>query len=277
MESTTAPSFQGKIALLGAGSIGEALLSGLVASGIDPKQITATNRTAARRDELADRYGVNVTDDNNGAVSESQVAFLCVKPDQILGLIEDISTDIADSDSATVLVSMAAGISLQAMEEAVSAAGTPIVRVMPNTPMLVGKGVLAAAFGRFVDDEQHAAISELLSAAGKLVEVKEKQMDAVTALSGSGPAYFFLVAEALVDAGVSLGLPRDLATELASATAAGAGAMLEGEQTPTELRAGVSSPAGTTVAAIRELEESGLRGAFYRATEACANRSAEIG
>ena len=116
-----------------------------------------------------------------------------------------------------------------------------------------------------------------LVAAGKLVEVKEKQMDAVTALSGSGPAYFFLVAEALVDAGVSLGLPRDLATELASATAAGAGAMLEGEQTPAELRAGVSSPAGTTVAAIRELEESGLRGAFYRATEACANRSAEIG
>ncbi len=271
------PAFRGQIAIIGAGSIGESLLAGLVASGIDPKRITATNRTAERGQELADRYGVQVTDDNNGAVSEADVVFLCVKPYQILELLEEVSTDIAEADTQPVLVSMAAGIALHAMEEAVSSAGAPIVRVMPNTPMLVGKGVLAAAFGRFVDDEQRAQIAELLSAAGTFVEVEEHQLDAVTALSGSGPAYFFLLAEALVDAGVSLGLPRDLAAELASATAAGAGAMLEETPDPAALRAGVSSPAGTTVAAIRELEESGLRGALYRATEACAERSAEMG
>ena len=273
----SAPAFRGRIAIVGAGSIGESLLAGLVASGIDPKRITATNRTAERGQELAERYGVQVTDDNNGAVAEADVVFLCVKPHQILELLEDVSTDIADADTQPVLVSMAAGICLHAMEEAVSSAGAPIVRVMPNTPMLVGKGVLAAAFGRFVDDEQREQIAELLSAAGTYVEVKESQLDAVTALSGSGPAYFFLLAEALVDAGVSLGLPRDLAAELASATAAGAGAMLERTPDPAALRAGVSSPAGTTVAAIRELEESGLRGALYRATEACAERSAEMG
>ncbi|WP_083319784.1 pyrroline-5-carboxylate reductase [Corynebacterium sp. HMSC074A01] len=276
-EQPAEPAFRGQIAIIGAGSIGESLLAGLVASGIDPKRITATNRTAERGQELAERYGVQVTDDNNGAVSEADVVFLCVKPYQILELLDEVSTDIAEADTQPVLVSMAAGICLHAMEEAVSSAGAPIVRVMPNTPMLVGKGVLAAAFGRFVDDEQRAQIAELLSAAGTFVEVEEHQLDAVTALSGSGPAYFFLLAEALVDAGVSLGLSRDLATQLASATAAGAGAMLEETPDPAALRAGVSSPAGTTVAAIRELEESGLRGALYRATEACAERSAEMG
>lgn len=271
------PDFRGHVAILGAGSIGESLLAGLVASGFDPKHITATNRTESRRDELAERYGVNVSDDNNAAVADSDVVFLCVKPNQVLEVLDEVSTDVADADTQPVLVSMAAGICLHTMEEAVSSAGAPIVRVMPNTPMLVGKGVLAAAFGRFVDDDQRAVIAELLGAAGKFVEVEEKQMDAVTAVSGSGPAYFFLLAEALVDAGVSLGLPRDLATELASATAAGAGAMLEETPDPAGLRAGVSSPAGTTVAAIRELEESGLRGALYRAAEACATRSAEMG
>ena len=156
-------------------------------------------------------------------------------------------------------------------------AGVPIARVMPNTPMLVGKGVLAVTYGRFVDDEQRQTVDELLAAAGEVVTVTEPQIDAVTAVSGSGPAYFFLVTEAMVDAGVSLGLPRDLAERLAKATAAGAGAMLEGEDGPVQLRANVSSPAGTTARAIRELEESGLRGAFYRAMEACARRSKELG
>ena len=120
-------------------------------------------------------------------------------------------------------------------------------------------------------------MEELLAAAGEVVVVKESQMDAVTAVSGSGPAYFFLVTEAMVDAAVSLGLPRDLAQRLATTTAAGAGAMLDEADSPVDLRAKVSSPAGTTARAIRELEESGLRGAFYRAMEACARRSAELG
>lgn len=266
-----------KIAVIGVGNIGEALISGLVASGITPESITATNRSPERSQILAERYGVRTTDDNVDAVREADVAFLCVKPAQLLDVAAEISGALADSAVHTVLVSMAAGVPIAAIQEAVSAAGTPIVRVMPNTPMLVGKGVLAVAYGRFVDEGQREGVEKLLLAAGDVVEVPEKHIDAVTALSGSGPAYFFLVAEALVDAGVALGLPRDLAQRLACTTAEGAGAMLAAEQDPVRLRAGVSSPAGTTAYAVRELEESGIRGAFYRATEACARRSEELG
>lgn len=266
-----------RIAVIGAGNIGEALISGLVGSGVDPDSIIATNRSPERGEQLAERYGVRTTTDNREAVRDADVTLLCVKPGQILDVIAEVGEELTDSGSSTVLVSMAAGITIAAMDEAVSAAGTPIVRVMPNTPMVVGKGVLAAACGRFVDENQRSGVVKLLSAVGQVVEVAESQMDAVTAISGSGPAYFFLVAEALTDAGVSLGLPRDLAERLACATAAGAGAMLEGEDSPSQLRANVSSPAGTTVRAIRELEESGLRGAFYRATEICARRSGELG
>lgn len=266
-----------KIAVLGAGNIGEALIAGLLNSGVDPKQIVATNRTEEASASIAQRYGVLTETDNRAAVDEADVAVLCVKPAQIPQLLDEISDQVDRNDTGTVLVSMAAGVSLAAMQDAISTAGAPIARVMPNTPMLVGKGVLAVAYGRYVDDEQRTLIRDLLQAAGKVVEVHESQLDAVTAISGSGPAYYFLMTEALVDAGVALGLNRELATELAMCTAAGAGAMLEGEYTPAELRAAVSSPAGTTVAAIRELEESGLRGALYRATEACAERSAELG
>ena len=266
-----------KIAVLGAGNIGEALIGALVRSGIDPKTIVATNRTPEALERIAQHYGVATATDNRTAVDEADVAVLCVKPAQIPDLLHEIGEQVDRNDTHTVLVSMAAGVSLTAMQEAISTAGAPIVRVMPNTPMLVGKGVLAVSYGRYVDEAHRTHVRELLEAAGKVVEVDEAQLDAVTAVSGSGPAYFFLMAEALVDAGVALGLSRELATELAVATAAGAGVMLEGSRTPAELRAAVSSPAGTTVAAIRELEESGLRGAMYRATEACAQRSKELG
>lgn len=265
------------IAILGAGNIGEALISGLVASGVDPKSIVATNRTAERSTHLAETYGIETESDNRAAAKDADAIVLCVKPAQIAAVLEEISGEIDDASEQPVVISMAAGVTIAAIEEAVSAAGVPVARVMPNTPMLVGKGVLAVAFGRFVDAEQREAVLELLRSAGTVVEVAESQMDAVTALSGSGPAYFFLLTEALVDAGVSLGLPRDLAATLATATAAGAGEMLAGGTAPSELRAGVCSPAGTTVAAIREFEESGLRGAVYRATSASAMRSAELG
>ncbi|MCT1684762.1 pyrroline-5-carboxylate reductase [Corynebacterium appendicis CIP 107643] len=266
------------IAVIGAGNIGEALISGLVNSGVNPETITATNRTEARRAELAQRYGVITTDDNIEAVTDADVCFLCVKPYAIADMIEELSDAVAANDTSTVLVSMAAGVTLDAMSEAVSSAGTPLARVMPNTPMQVGKGVCVVSFGRFVEEDQQELVTDLLGATGQVVVVPEKLIDAASAISGSGPAYFFMIAEALVDSGVSLGLPRDTATALATATAEGAGAMLaHSGKTPVELRAGVSSPAGTTVAAIRELEESGVRGAFYRATEAAASRAAEMG
>lgn len=266
------------IAVIGAGNIGEALISGLVTSGVNPETITATNRTEARREELTQRYGVITTDDNVEAVTDAEVCFLCVKPYAIAEMIEELSDAIAANDTSTVLVSMAAGVTLDAMSEAVSSAGTPLARVMPNTPMQVGKGVCVVSFGRFVEEDQRGLVTDLLGATGEVVVVPEKLIDAASAISGSGPAYFFMIAEALVDSAVSLGLPRETATALATATAEGAGAMLaHSGKTPVELRAGVSSPAGTTVAAIRELEESGVRGAFYRATEAAASRAGQIG
>ncbi|WP_018297856.1 pyrroline-5-carboxylate reductase [Corynebacterium lubricantis] len=267
-----------KIAVLGGGQIGEALISGLISAGHDPKSITVTNRREARGEELADRYGVYPTTDNEEAASNADVVFLCVKPAGILAVIEEIAETIASNDVSTMVVSMAAGISLERMEDAIPAAGTPVLRVMPNTSMLVGKGVCALSPGKHVSQEQTEAVVGLLEATGTVVVVPESQMDAVTAVSGSGPAYIFLVAEALIDAGVSLGLTRDVARDLTNATIAGAGAMLDQEGAdPVALRAGVSSPAGTTVAAIRELEESGLRGAFYRALEKNAQRSRELG
>lgn len=266
------------IAVIGAGNIGEALISGLVAAGTDPETITATNRTPERREELQRRYGVTTTEDNIEAVTDADVCFLCVKPYAVEEMIEEISEAIATNDTATVLVSMAAGVTLDAMAEAAHSAGTPIARVMPNTPMQVGKGVCTVAFGRFVDQDQREMVTDLLGATGRVAVVPETLIDAASAISGSGPAYFFLVTEALVDAGVAMGLPRDTAMTLATGTAEGAGAMLaHSGKTPADLRAGVCSPAGTTVQAIRELEESGVRGAFYRATEAAAKRAAELG
>lgn len=265
------------LVVIGGGKIGEALIAGLVESGIDPQTITVTNRRAERGQELRENYGIRHTSDNRQAVKDASVVFLCVKPKGIIDMVGEISEVVEENDTQTVLVSMAAGVTLGAMEDAV-VAGTPVVRVMPNTPMLVGRGMNAISAGRFVSEEQLAEVTELLSAVGEVLAVEESDMDAVTALAGSSPAYYFLVTEALIDAGVSLGLTRQVAEKLATTSAAGAGVMMSETGTdPATLRTNVSSPAGTTVAALRELEESGIRGAFFRAAEACAKRSAELG
>ena len=265
------------IAVLGGGQIGEALVSGLIASDYDPKSITVTNRSADKSKYFQDNYGVNTTSDNDAAIKDADYAFLCVKPYHIIDLLEDFSETLQARGDKTVAVSMAAGLTLEAMEKA-AGNGVPVVRVMPNTPMLVGKGTNAAAPGTSVSDEQMSGVSELLEAVGEVVIVEESNMDAVTAMSGSSPAYYFLVTEALIDAGVQLGLKRDVAEKLATNAAHGAGKMLtDSGRDPATLRQNVSSPGGTTVHALRELEESGLRGMFFRAAEACANRSKELG
>lgn len=264
------------IAVIGGGKIGEALISGLIASGVSPKDIHVTNRTPERGQKLKDEYGVVPFTENVPAVDDVDVVFLCVKPKDIIKVTEEISSAVDNNDSTT-LVSMAAGISNSAIEEVLSA-GSPVIRVMPNTPMLVGKGMSAVAAGRFASDEQLQQVVDLLGAIGAVRVVEESDMDAVTAMSGSSPAYLFLIVESMIDAGVNQGLPRDVAKDLAVNAMYGAAAMLKETGTePSELRANVSSPAGTTIAALRELEESGVRGAFYRAVEKCAERSRELG
>lgn len=265
------------IAVLGGGRIAEALISGLIEAGADPRKIRVTNRSAERGKELRETYGVMDLRDNTQAVDGADFAFICVKPDAVVSVLNEVSDTLEDNDHATTVVSMAAGVSLSTLEDTLSA-GTPIVRVMPNTPMLLGAGMSAIAPGRFAQEEQIEAVKELLETVGEVMVIKESKMDAVTALSGSAPAYFFLMAEALTDAGVALGLDRESAAMLSAASIHGAGVMLrESGDSAVELRANVSSPAGTTVAAIQAFEECGIRSAFYQATQACARRAADLG
>lgn len=263
------------IAIIGGGNIGEALISGLVASEMNPKNIRVAHRRAERGQELKETYGVVPYTDNLEAVDEADVVFLCVKPHQVLSVVDELA-DTLDNNDATVLVSMAAGVSLAALEE-VLPAGSAVVRVMPNTPMLVRKGMSAIAPGRFAGDEAVKQVTKLLQAVGEVEVIEEKDMDAVIAMSGSSPAYLFLLAEAMIDAGTNLGLSRDVARKLATQAFHGAAAMLvETGEEPAQLRAKVSSPGGTTIRAIRALEDSGARSAIYRAAEAAAARNAEL-
>lgn len=265
------------IAVIGAGQIGQALIAGLLGSGYGPDEVTVTTKHPENAEALAERWGVTGLSDNSEAVTGAEVVFLCVHPDQLVDVAEEIAETVSDNEPTSIVVSMAAGISLDALQQALGA-GTPVVRVMPNTPMTVGKGVSAVACGRYAQPDQLALVRSVLESTGVVVEVKESDLDAVTALAGSAPGYYFLLTEALIDAGVALGLSREVSARLAAGTAAGAGAMLERPGSEAvALREGICSPGGTTAAAVRSLEESGLRGALYRATEACARRSRELG
>lgn len=275
-----------RIGIIGGGNIGEALIAGVVEGGFDPKHVMVSDTSPARLQLLQERFGVLTTSESVECAEEADYLFMCVKPDVVIPVLSSISERIAGNAAETVVVSVAAGVPIAAME-AVLAAGTPVIRVMPNTPMLVGKGTAGLAGGRYAESVHIDAVVELMRNTGRVVVVKEKDLDAVTAVSGSGPAYFFLVVEAMTDAGVQLGLPRPLAEELAVSTAVGSGAMLEqaleaaaageGHEDARSLRSKVTSPGGTTAAATRALEEGGLRAAFFRAMEACRDRSAELG
>ncbi|MDN5581903.1 MAG: pyrroline-5-carboxylate reductase [Corynebacterium sp.] len=268
-----------RIAFIGGGNIGEALISGLVADGgsADKPDVVVFDPSSDRLDFLHEKYGITGADDAATAAAEADFVVIAVKPHIVVSVLEDISSTLDNNDAETVVVSVAAGVSLGTMESAL-AAGVPAVRVMPNTPMLVGKGMSAVAGGRFTSADQVEAVKDLFATVGQAVAVAEKDIDAVTAVSGSGPAYIFMVAEAMTDAGVQLGLARPVAQQLAIATVEGAATMMaQGDKNPVDLRANVTSPGGTTAAATRGLEENGLRTAFFRAMQACVDRSVELG
>lgn len=268
-----------RIAFIGGGNIGEALISGLVGGdgSADKPDVVVFDPSAKRLDFLREKYGITGADDTATAASEANFVVIAVKPHIVPSVLEDISSTLDNNDTETVVVSVAAGVSLATMEAGL-AAGVPAVRVMPNTPMLVGKGMSAVAGGRFTSEEQVESVKDLFATVGQSVAVAEKDIDAVTAVSGSGPAYIFMVAEAMTDAGVQLGLTRPVAQQLAIATVEGAATMMaQGDKNPVDLRANVTSPGGTTAAATRGLEENGLRTAFFRAMQACVDRSVELG
>ncbi|WP_433601131.1 pyrroline-5-carboxylate reductase [Nocardia sp. CA-135953] len=266
-----------RVAVIGGGRIGEALIAGLLESGRAAKDLVVVETHADRAELIGDRFGVRVTDSIADAIVGADVLVIAVKPGDVDTVSSQLGKAELDADRDQILVSLAAGVPTARLENKLPA-GFPVVRVMPNTPMLVGQGMSVLAPGRYARPEQLAQVTELLAAVGKVATVTEAQMDAVTAVSGSGPAYFFLVVEAMVDAGVALGLTRDVATELVVQTMLGSAALLESSgQTAAELRAAVTSPAGTTAAAVRELERGGVRSAFFEALHAAKQRSAEQG
>lgn len=261
-----------KTAILGMGVMGEALLSGLVRSGVKPRQIVVADRRPERVTEITRKYGVE-SDTSAGAAMKAETIVLVVKPQDMGGLLDEISSHIKPS---ALIVSLAAGITTDFLQSRLPA-GTPVVRVMPNTPALVDKGMAAISPGSHCDEEHLERAEKLLQSTGKVIRLAEKHQDAVTAISGSGPAYIFYVVEAMIEAGVLLGLPRNVSTELTVQTLLGAATMLaETGEHPTVLRENVTSPAGTTVAALRQLDDHKVRAAFLSAMEAARDRSREL-
>ncbi|WP_029457978.1 pyrroline-5-carboxylate reductase [Dietzia alimentaria] len=264
-----------RIAVVGGGRIGEALIAGLREAGTEPSNIVVVDAVEARANQLARKYSILATSLDIGCEG-ADVIVVAVKPKDVPAVVGRIGDAVSDSVNESIVVSLAAGVPTQVLENKLSA-GSPVVRVMPNTAMLVGQGVSAVCKGRFARDEHLQQVVTIMKSVGAVVVVTEPQMDAVTAVSGSGPAYFFLLTEAMIDAGVEHGLPRDVAVTLATGTALGAGAMLTGGgEGPAELRYNVSSPGGTTAAAIRRLEAGGLRAAVADAVDAAASRSLEL-
>ena len=263
-----------RVAILGGGKIGEALVSGLLsANWREPSEVVVTGRREERLAELAERYGVTVTTSNLEAVAGTPLVVIAVKPQDLEVLLGEIGGVLGPEQT---VLSIAAAIPTAAIERQL-APGVPVVRAMPNTPATVHEGIAGICPGAHAGDEHLEAAEEVLSHLGAVVRVPERSMDAITAVSGSGPAYFALLAEAMIEAGILLGLAREISTQLVVQTMLGTAKQLRDEQIhPVELREAVTSPGGTTIAAIRELEQAGVRAAFLNAIQAAMDRSREL-
>jgi pyrroline-5-carboxylate reductase len=262
------------VAFLGGGKMGEALIAGLIRSGGRAvEEIMVTCRRQERAHELAGKYGVAATLDNAEAVKWADVVVLMAKPQDTEALLDEIRGAV---EPRHLIVSFAAGIRTSFVEKHLPD-GVSVVRVMSNVPVMVDEAMSVITAGRSADDAHMDIAGELLSYVGKVLRLKEVHMDAVTATSGSGPAYFFLLAEAMIEACILLGLSRDVATDLIIQTMLGSAKMLRDTgKHPVELREMVTSPGGTTIAAIRHLEEAGVRAAFLNAIDAACQRSLEL-
>ena len=253
--------------------MGESLLTGLLAAGTEADSLAVAEVDGERRRLLEERFrGVRVAPNPAWVVGDADVVVVAVKPGDVPSVLESAEPTLP---ATTLVLSIAAGVSIATLERL--APGRPVVRAMPNTPALVRRGAAAIAGGEQATDLHLALAEEVLAAVGVVVRVPERLLDAVTGLSGSGPAYVFLLAEAMIEAGVLNGVPRDVATTLVHQTILGAGTMLaEGDATAEELRAAVTSPGGTTAAGLRVLEARSVRGAVLDAVTAAAARSAEL-
>jgi pyrroline-5-carboxylate reductase len=263
------------IGFIGGGNMGEALIKGLLQSGhFDANRIRVSDISQDRLNHLRDTYKVSISADNGELAGGSDVIVLAVKPQQVGDVLAETHASL---EHLPLLISIAAGVSLASLEHKLDKP-VPVVRVMPNTPALVLAGVSAIAGGTHTKSEHLAVARALFEAVGVVVEVDETQMDAVTGLSGSGPAYVFLFMEALIDAGVLMGLSRPVARDLAVHTTLGSAKLLaESEEHPGVLKDQITSPGGTTIHGLTILESGGLRGMLMDAVEAATRRSEELG
>lgn len=257
----------GSLAIIGAGAMGEAIIAGLVKSGVKPSEIGIVEKRAERASELIARYGVGEIADLTGV----KRCFLVVKPNDLASTLESYGPTLPVD---ALVISILAGKPTALIESLIP---QRVVRVMPNTPALVGAGMAAISAGSRATDNDLRDVEQLLSGTGKVIRVDEALQDAVTAVSGSGPAYFFRIIEAMVAAGVELGLTHEVATALAVQTIVGAGKMLaESGLDASTLRANVTSPNGTTAAALKVLNEGGIEELFGKALKAARDRSHEL-
>lgn len=261
-----------KTVIVGVGVMGETLLSGLLNAGWEPDSLLMADRRTERRNELERKHSVRFAG-NAEAAAVAETLVLVVKPQDVGDVLDEIAPQLA---ADTLVVSLCAGISTDLIEARLHRP-TPVVRVMPNTPAQVGEGMAAVSAGAHADQSHLNRATTMMTAVGKVVTVPEKYQDAVTAISGSGPAYLFFVVEAMIEAGVHLGLPRATATELVVQTMLGSATLLrDSHEHPTVLRENVTSPGGTTAAAIRELEDHKVRAAFISAIQAARDRSVAL-
>src|SRR5450756_1751794 len=264
-----------RIAVIGTGKIGEALIKGLCASGWrQPSEIVATDVHSERLQAIKELCGVETSESNRDAVKDAALIVIAVKPQDLPGLLQEIG-DLISSEQT--ILSVVAAVRTASIEKHLPA-NVPVIRAMPNTPATVQEGMAGICAGAHAGDEHLALAEEVLAHLGAVVRVHEEMMDAVTAVSGSGPAYFALLAEAMIEAGILLGLARDISTQLVVQTMFGTAKLLRDEHIhPVELRENVTSPGGTTIRAIRELERAGIRAAFLNAIQAAMERSRELG
>lgn len=262
------------IGFVGGGRMAEALISGVLAAKLfEPEKIRVADPDAMRQDHLKIHYGVQVGLTNNEVVAASEVIVLAVKPQVMTEVLRGVEVSVSNR----LVVSVAAGVPICRIQESLGPQAG-IIRAMPNTPAMVGAGMTALAVGPGVGPEAVAFVRQMFESVGKVVLLEERHMDAVTGLSGSGPAYIFLAIEALADGGVKMGLPRETASVLAAQTVLGAAKMvLESGQHPARLKDQVASPGGTTIAGLHRLEQGGLRAVLMDAVEAATKRSQELG
>ena len=263
------------IGFLGTGNMAEALIKGLIAAGVvEPRQIHGSDPRQERCELVRERYAIHATTSNAEVVQKSEIVVLSVKPQILPKVLDEIAPHLKPS---ALVISIAAGVPVSAIEARLPE-GTRVVRTMPNTPALVGAGATAIAAGQHAKDDDVEATRRIFDAVGMTVVLDESQLDAVTGLSGSGPAYVFLIIEALSDAGVKMGLSRYNAQALAAQTVLGSAKLLiETNEHPGRLKDMVTSPGGTAIAGLHTLEAGGLRTTLINAVEAATNRSRELG